>query len=344
MANILRTPFQGASAWTREDMARDASWRYTLSAQEVGELREAVRAAQATGLALEKIDRQHFPLDKLAQRIAQLTQELASGRGFALWSGLPLDEWSVEERSLAYWGLGRYLGDPVVQNARGELFGHVTDTTGTDPQTNANSRFYHTNHAAPFHVDGADIVGLMCVRTAKAGGASLVVSSTSIYNRMLAEHPELVPLMYEPLWFDHRGERNAVTGQPYWQTSIAGWIDDKLSIMYLRNFIESAQRYEGAPQLTDDHRRLFDLIDGYAQSPELCLSMDFRPGDIQWLNNHVTLHSRTGFTDWEEPHKRRWLMRLWLNERQRERFTETYGFYGIAVDAERSDASPAAAA
>jgi len=201
--------------------------------------------------------------------------------------------------------------------------------------TSATTRFYHTDRAAPFHVDGADVVGLMCVRGAMEGGASLLVSSTSIHNEIVRRRPDLVPLLYEPLWFDHRGEHNAVTGQPYWVTSIAGWTGTKLSIMYLRSFLESAQRYEGAPPLSDAHRELFDLIDALADSPELRLSMDFAPGDVQWLNNHVTLHSRTSFKDWPEAERRRWLLRLWLNfpQAERDRFTETYGFYGIATEA-----------
>ncbi|MBL0421088.1 TauD/TfdA family dioxygenase [Ramlibacter sp. AW1] len=330
--NMLTTAYTGPSAWTRSQMEADPSWRYQLSRDEVDQVRRAVDAAMATGKPLECITADDFPLGSLHERIRRLAVELEEGRGFELWRGLPVDEWSIDERGMAYWGLGRHLGDPVVQNARGELFGHVQDTTGTDPETNANSRFYHTNRAAPFHVDGADIVGLMCVRTAQAGGASLVVSSTSIYNALLRDEPELLPLLYQPLWFDHRGERNAVTGNPYWVTSICGWSGRKLSMMYLRNFIESAQRYEGAPPLTPGHHRLLAAIDRHAESSELCLSMDFRPGDIQWLNNHVTLHSRTGFTDFPEPDRKRWLMRLWLNQFERDRFTDTYGFYGIAVD------------
>lgn len=344
MTEMLMRAFEGPSAWTREQMAQDPNWRYTLSAAEVQEVRHAVDVAAASGKPLEQITREDFPLATLSRRIRALADELENGRGFELWRGLPVDGWTLEERALAYWGLGRHLGTLVVQNARGELFGHVKDTTGADPETDANSRFYHTNRAAPFHVDGADIVGLMCVRTAQAGGASLVVSSTSIYNALLQDHPELIELLYQPLWFDHRGERNAVTGHPYWTTSICGWAHGKLSTMYLRNFIESAQRHEGAPPLTADHIRLLELIDGYAESPRLCLSMDFRPGDIQWLNNHVTLHSRTGFTDWREPERKRWLMRLWLNQFERNRFTDTYNFHGIATDAERTGTATATAA
>ncbi|RZS80852.1 TauD/TfdA family dioxygenase [Pigmentiphaga kullae] len=334
MTEMLQQPYTGPSAWTRPQMEADRSWIYTLSPAEVAEIRAAVSAALAAGKPLESISRADFPLASLAGRLAELGEELENGRGFEMWRGLPVEDWSLEERSIAYWGLGQYLGDAVVQNARGELFGHVRDTTaGADPQTNANTRFYHTNRAAPFHVDGADIVGLMCVRTARAGGASLVVSSTSIYNALLRDHPDMIPLLYEPLWFDHRGEHNAVTGKPYWVTSICGWTNGKLSMMYLRNFIESAQRYDGAPPLTGRHRKLLELIDHYAESPELCLSMEFLPGDIQWLNNHMTLHSRTEFLDWDEDERRRWLMRLWLNRRERNRYTDTYGYYGIAPDA-----------
>jgi len=333
MGEMLLEPHVHPAAWTRREMEASSAWRYTLSDEEVGELKAAVRHAAGLKRPLGALGEEDFPLRTLRARIDVLREELENGRGFELWRGLPVGEWSVDERNMAFWGLGLHLGAPVVQNAKGELLGHVINTTSTDPSTNADSRFYHTNRAAPFHVDGADVVGLMCVRRSREGGASLVVSSNSIYNAIVRNHPDLVPLLYQPLWFDHRGERNAVTGEPYWVTSICGWANGKLSMMYLRNFIESGQRYPGAPALTEQHRKLFDVIDELAASDELCLSMDFQPGDIQWLNNHTMLHSRTEYLDWDEPERRRWLLRLWLNFPERNRFTETYGFYGIAADA-----------
>lgn len=332
MTEMLTQAFEHPAAWTRDQMQHSDAWKYTLSAVEVNELKAAVRHAMGKGEPLRDMTAADFPLPVLTARIDTLREELENGRGFELWRGLPVGEWNEDELSTAFWGLGLHLGSPIVQNSKGELLGSVINTTSTDPSSNADSRFYHTNHAAPFHVDGADVVGLACVRTSKEGGASLVVSSCSIYNAILRERPDLIPLLYQPLWFDHRGEHNAVTGQPYWVTSICGWANGKLSTMYLRNFIESGQRYEGAPPLSDAHRELFDLIDKWASSQELCLSMDFRPGDIQWLNNHTTLHSRTSYVDWEDPGRRRWLLRLWLNFSERNRFTENYGFYGIATE------------
>ena len=41
--------------------------------------------------------------------------------------------------------------------------------------------------------------------------------------------------------------------------------------------------------------------------------MMFEPGDIQFLNNHLTLHTRTAFTDWDDTDQKRHLLRLWLS-------------------------------
>lgn len=280
MTEMLTIPFDHPAAWTCAQMAGNPEWSFTLTPAHVAEVKAAVRHAVALQRPLLSLSAADFPLPTLGPRFVQLRQELEEGRGFELWRGLDVPDWTVEERTAAFWGLGMHLGAPIVQNSRGELLGHVMNTTSTDPSSNAN----------------------------------------------------LIPLLYEPLWFDHRGERNAQTGEPYWVTSICGWANGKLSMMYLRNFIESGQRYPGAPPLTERHRELFDLIDRLAHSEALCLSMDFQPGDIQWLNNHTTLHSRTSFEDYDEPERRRWLLRLWLNFAERNRFTETYGFYGIAVD------------
>ena len=49
-----------------------------------------------------------------------------------------------------------------------------------------------------------------------------------------------------------------------------------------------------------------------ANDPSLYLDMAFRPGDTQLLKNSVILHKRTAYEDWEEPARKRHLLRLWL--------------------------------
>ena len=55
------------------------------------------------------------------------------------------------------------------------------------------------------------------------------------------------------------------------------------------------------------------LFDSLAGSEEFHFTMMFKPGDIQLLNNHVTVHSRTAFEDYDEAEKKRHLLRMWMS-------------------------------
>jgi alpha-ketoglutarate-dependent taurine dioxygenase len=56
-----------------------------------------------------------------------------------------------------------------------------------------------------------------------------------------------------------------------------------------------------------------DAIESIANDPAFHVEMDFQPGDIQWLNNATMLHAREEYVDWEEPERKRHLLRLWLS-------------------------------
>ena len=65
-------------------------------------------------------------------------------------------------------------------------------------------------------------------------------------------------------------------------------------------------------RLTTDRVTFLDLVDEIANDPTFRLDMDFAPGDVQLLSNHTILHARTGYEDWDEPARKRHLLRLWL--------------------------------
>ena len=88
--------------------------------------------------------------------------------------------------------------------------------------------------------------------------------------------------------------------------------DGSLVTTYVRSAIRKAQRFPDVPRLTPEVEAACDLLDSLAESPEIHLDMEFRPGDMQFLNNHWILHSRTAFEDFAEPERRRHLFRLWL--------------------------------
>ena len=82
-------------------------------------------------------------------------------------------------------------------------------------------------------------------------------------------------------------------------------------------------------RLTYKHIEALDMFDALANDPEMYIEMELQAGDLQFVYNHSQLHDRTGFIDWQEPEKRRHLLRLWLSlpgDRELpECFAERYG-------------------
>jgi hypothetical protein len=202
-----------------------------------------------------------------------------------------------------------HLGVPVSQNAAGDLLGHVRDD-GSDPD-DPTVRRYRTRLAQPFHVDGSDVVGLLCLQPAKSGGLSQIVSSVTVYEEVARRRPDLERLLHEPWFFDRYGEERPGE-QPWIAMPIVTGLPNRFRFTYLRWYIDKAQSHPEVPQLTDARVELLDLVDELASNPALHLNMDFAPGDIQWLANRTILHSRTGYEDYDDPARRRHLLRLWL--------------------------------
>lgn len=299
------------SAWTGAQMRQRDDWIEQLDARDNTELRHALSVARSRGADIPGLKSEDFPLPTLAPRLKALTQEIVNGRGFALIRGLRIDELPTPDAALIYWGIGSHMGRGRAQNAQGDMLGHVTDL-GLDFRTNANARGYQTRLRLPFHNDAMDIVGLLCLRTAREGGLSRVVSSTSIYNAVLARRPDLMDVLCSPFCVDRRGE--APEGKkPYYTGAVFEWQDERLFCRYNRTYIESAQRFPEVPRLTPRQIEGLDLIDSLCDDPALCLSMGLEIGDMQFINNYTVLHSRTDYEDWPEHERRRYLLRLWLD-------------------------------
>jgi hypothetical protein len=295
--------------WRGAELATSREWVHDLSAAEVAELVDAVATVRRSGVPLDALRREQVPLPRLSPVIDGWADELDGRRGFVLVRGLPVEELGEQGASIAYVVLGVHLGVPVSQNADGDLLGHVRDD-GSDPE-DPTVRRYLTRLAQPFHVDGSDVVGLLCLQPAKAGGLSQIVSSVTVYNELARRRPDLEPLLHEPWYFDRYGEER-VGERPWFAAPIVSGLPDRFRFVYLRWYIDKAQRHPEVPRLTDAHVELLDLIDELTEDPQLHLDMDFTPGDIQLLANRSILHSRTAYEDHDDAARRRHLLRLWL--------------------------------
>ena len=300
---------EGPSAWRSGDLT-PGEWIHELSAAEAREIEAAARTLAASGAELAEVTAADFPLPGVGARLVEVQRaEVLEGRGFAVIRGLDPSRLSRREQAAAFLGLGAHWGALRPQNAAGHVLGHVKDLgrSGDDP----TARLYQTHERQTYHTDSCDVVGLMCLMPAKAGGRSSLVSSVAIHNEMRRVAPDLAQVLFEPIETDRRGEV-APGEQPWFTIPVFNWHAGHFAGIYQRQYIESARRFEGVAPLSTAQTAALDLLDAIAEDPAFHLEIDFQPGDVQLVNNHVLFHDRTAFEDWAEPARRRHLLRLWL--------------------------------
>ena len=284
-------------------------WIEQLSEAEISEVERAISELDRSHTNLTSITANDVPLPTLAPRLRGVLEEVMKGRGFVLIRGLPVERWTRREAAIAFLVIGVHLGNLRMQNAEGHLLGHVRDLgrSSEDP----NTRIYQTGERQTHHTDSCDVVGLMCLQTAKSGGLSSLVSSTTIFNEMRRRRPDLLNVLLQPIETDRRGEVPEGS-KPYFNIPVFNYHDGLVSAIYQRQYIESARRFPGVEPLSALQIEALDLFDQLANDPKLNLVMELQPGDIQLVHNHTILHDRTAFEDYPEPDRKRHLLRLWL--------------------------------
>ncbi len=307
----LPTHIGSPSAWTGRDLqSRPEDWTLSLTNAHRAELDSALEKVMAATLDFPAVTGAAFPLPTLAPVLDSVRAQLVSGLGFVLIRGLDVSTYSERQAALLFYGLGTHIGKARSQNANGDILGHVRDL-GADAR-DTDTRIYQTNERQTFHTDSSDVVGLLCLCKARHGGDSMLVSAASIYNRFQTECPDLLPYLFDSIATDRRGEIPEGM-KPYFEIPVFSWFRGFLTVMYQRQYISSAQRFPDAPRLSDNHIAALDQFDTFANDPDMYLAMCLEPGDMQFVHNHSILHDRTGFEDWPDPQKRRYLLRLWLS-------------------------------
>lgn len=323
MTQIARAAVTGRCLWQGADLARDRGWIRTWTPAQLADLDNALSFAKARALSWQEIGKQDFPLTCVAELLAEIAEELEEGRGVVKLAGLPIQRYDEAERRLLWMGLGRHLGTPVFQDKHGQMMRDIRDEGGDlgerhDRLTNSadgteflssKARTYG-NGVLRFHTDRCDVVGLLSVRQARSGGISKIASTPAVHNAMLARRPDLLELLYAPIYRSRLGEEAGGDAETY-PLPVFGLRDGKLTSHFSRTYIEAAQLQPGTPRMTAAQWAALDLLAEQAEA--LSYEMLLAPGDIQLLNNHVVYHARTPFTDDPESGRQRLLHRLWLS-------------------------------
>src|SRR5499426_4921666 len=264
MSSICMKPISGPKAWRGDTLSRDTSWLVPFTPEEIADIDRALATAKASGCRLEDIGREQFPLTVARARLEQTVAELYDGRGFVVLRGLPVERYRDDDVGLIFWGLGRYMGSPLHQNPQGDLLGHVYDHGRT--YGNIDVRGYETSAYLPYHTDAGDVVGLLCLRRALKGGLSSIVSSVTVHNEILANHPEYLGLLYNGFYYIRREEVFRGTGLSERPVPVFGHKDGVVSCRYLRRQIDSGAERRGVP-LTAIEKAALDYVDELTSRP-----------------------------------------------------------------------------
>src|SRR5689334_7245682 len=194
----------------------------------------------------------------LADATARTAAALATGHGLILLRGVPVAGHDRSTLATLFTMMGRALGRPMPQNLDGETITDIRDT-GADPR-DPDVRLYRTRAEQDFHTDGADVIGLLSLQTARSGGASRIVSSVRVYQVVREKRPDLAPLLLQPWFFRIPGAkaRGLPEALPRPIVTVAG---DKIESFYIGWYIRNAQGLPGVPPLTDAQREVLALYE-----------------------------------------------------------------------------------
>lgn len=300
----------GRADWRPRDMADTAGWTHVLSGREVDALESALAGLEAAGTGLDAITPANFPLPALKPLFERIQDELETGRGLFLLRGLPVERHSKQDMRAMYVGLCRHLGTTMSQSPGND---HIGDVRNLNVDVNSpRGRAYTSNQKLTFHSDQADVVTLLVLRTAKSGGLTRLASALAIRNEIARTRPDLLEVLHQPFPWSWQEQQPPGEG-PWYLQPMYTERDGRFSSYYIRTHITSSQRYPDAPRLTALQVEALDAVDALSASEEFHFSSMFQPGDMQLLNNHVILHSRTAFEDHDEMDRRRHLLRVWLS-------------------------------
>jgi len=306
MTPVHRQRIDHPMAWRGSELSKEEI-AFDLSARHAAALEELL--GRNAGRALGEIGAAECRHPALDADLERLFAELQVGRGIAIVRGFPVAGRAPEDVGRMFWMLGAHLGVGVSQSALGNLLGEVRDET--PPVLADSARGYLSRRELSLHTDLAQIVGLMCVRQAQAGGFSQYASGLAIHNELLATRPDLLPILYRGFPYHRRGEEAPQHAPitPY-DIPVLSCRDGRISVFMVHEVINAAFRELGRRFTPEE----IEAIDAFkAASRRLQFETRLEPGEATFLNNYTVLHARSEFVDWDAPERKRLMLRLWLD-------------------------------
>ena len=282
-------------------------------------------------IALERplghINQETFPLPTLHATLRGVSQELHLGRGFQVLRGLPVWKHGREDNIIMYAGVSSHIA-PIRgrQDKQHEgkpadvVLNHIKDLSTTADKGRIGAPA-NTAEKQVFHTDSGDIVSLLALSVAAEGGQSKLSSSWRVYNELAKSRPDLIATLAQDWVVDKsvsvvlarislachgiltlKSFGNAE--HPYHKRPLLHYqpasneSEERIIIQYARRIFTGYQalpRSPNIPPITEAQAEALDALHFLAD--QFHVGLDFRQGDIQYVNNLSTFHAREGFRD-----------------------------------------------
>ncbi|QKX63827.1 uncharacterized protein TRUGW13939_10998 [Talaromyces rugulosus] len=312
--------------WEGSELTGSYDWTYELKPAEVEEIEKALQHFQSLNKPTGFVTPETFPLPTLHDTLRSISHELHHGHGFKVLRGLPVDKHPIEENIIIYAGVSSHIGpirgrqDRIVTDTQSTdvVLNHIKDlSTRPDSQGRIGAPAYTTEKQV-FHTDAGDIISLLALSEAAEGGTSRLASSWRVYNELAATRPDLIRTLAEEEWvFDGFGNKDKpYTTRPLlFHTPQTASAPERVLIQYARRSFtgyQSLGRSPDIPPITEAQAEALDALHFLAE--KYSVGLDFRAGDVQYVNNLSIFHARDGFVDTAET--QRHLVRLWLRDEE----------------------------
>jgi hypothetical protein len=205
------------------------------------------------------------------------------------------------------------LGTLYVQNINSEKIVEIKDE---GKSMMSGGRYHQTKEGGSYHTDSPhwikvpDLIGMLSINHAKKGGISKFVSAYTIHNQLLKEQNDILKTLYEKFHFDKRGEFKINEPQTVFEP-IFVFKNDKLYCRFLIDYIVAGHQIQNYP-LSKLQETALQLLEEISKNEKNVLSYDLKANDMAFFDNHRILHGRTGFEDYEDENRKRYLLRSWI--------------------------------
>ena len=306
---LMFDSFDTSAAWNPDQLKEKKDWIFEINKEASDYIAENIKKVFEPKKDLFDYSRDEFDLGPILENVSNAAKKAYYGYGLSLIKGLPRNTLNNQEFKLLIWAIGLHLGVARPQGMFSQYISEVK-ATGMNYRSDAG-RGYNSNAKLDFHTDGCDLVGLACYNKAMEGGQSLIASSVTAWQLLLSERPDLAEVALENFYFSHNEEQ--IPGEcPYYVQPLFDFAKGHLFGKWNWNRVRTAQKMDDIPKLSLIQLECINFLEEILRRPDVLFTSWFEPGDLQFINNHVILHSRTGFKDFEEIERKRLLIRIWI--------------------------------